>query len=140
VEKRVGVTVSLERLIPVVVARRPLGRFKPIDDEDIDVKTVDAAGLPADCFTKAEMLIGKRTRRPVDAGTVLRQELVELPPIVKNGDRVRIIAETAGLRISALGQVKQKGCQGELIQVMNLDSNKVIHARVVDAQTVRIEF
>jgi flagella basal body P-ring formation protein FlgA len=86
------------------------------------------------------MLIGKRTRRPVDAGTVLRQELVELPPIVKNGDRVRIIAETAGLRISALGQVKQKGCQGELIQVMNLDSNKVIHARVVDAQTVRIEF
>jgi len=139
-EKRVWVTVSLERLTKVVVARRPLGRFKPIDDEDIEVKAVDAAGLPVDCITNPELVIGKRTRRPVDAGTVLRQELVELPPLVKNGDRVRIIAETAGLRISALGQVKQKGCQGELIQVMNLDSNKVIYARVIDSQTVRIEF
>jgi flagella basal body P-ring formation protein FlgA len=139
-EKRVWVTVSLERLRKVVVARRPLGRFKPIEDEDLEVKAVDAAGLPADCVTNPEMVIGKRTRRPVDSGAVLRHELVELPPLVKNGDRVRIIAETAGLRISALGQVKQKGCQGELIQVMNLDSNKVIHARVVDSQTVRIEF
>lgn len=139
-EKRVPITVSLERLAKVVVARRPLGRFKPIDDEDIEVKAVDVAGLAADCITNPEMLIGKRTRRPVDTGTVLRHDLVELPPIVKTGDRVRIIAETSGLRISALGQVKQKGCQGEMIQVVNLDSNKVIHARVVDSQTVRIEF
>ncbi len=139
-EKRVYVTVTIERLSKVVVARRPLGRFKPIDDEDLEVKAVDVAGLPADCITDPEMLIGKRTRRPVDTGTVLRQELVEFPPIVKNGDRVRIIVETAGLRISALGQVKQKGCQGELIQVVNLDSNKVIYARVIDSQTVRIEF
>ena len=139
-EKRVWVTVSLERLTQVVVARRPLGRYKPIDDDDLEVKTLDAAGLPADSITNPELVIGKRTRRPVDSGTVLRPELVEFPPIVKSGDRVRIIAETAGLRISALGQVKQKGCQGELIQVVNLDSNKVIYARVVDAQTVKIDF
>jgi flagella basal body P-ring formation protein FlgA len=139
-ERRVWVTVSLERLVPVVVARRPLGRYKPIDDHDLEVKAVDAAGLPSDCITNPELVIGKRTRRPVDTGTVLRPELVEFPPLVKNGDRVRIIAETAGLRISAFGQVKQKGCQGELIQVVNLDSNKVIYARVVDSQTVRIDF
>jgi flagella basal body P-ring formation protein FlgA len=140
VEKRVWVTVSLERLTRVVVARRPLGRYKPIDDDDLEVKAVDAAGLPADCITNPETVIGKRTRRPVDTGTVLRPDLVEFPPLVKNGDRVRIIAETSGLRISAVGQAKQKGCQGELIQVVNLDSNKVIHARVVDAQTVKIDF
>jgi flagella basal body P-ring formation protein FlgA len=139
-EKRVWVTVSLERLTRVVVARRPLGRYKPIDDDDLEVKAVDAAGLPADCITNPETVIGKRTRRPVDTGTVLRPDLVEFPPLVKNGDRVRIIAETSGLRISAVGQAKQKGCQGELIQVVNLDSNKVIHARVVDAQTVKIDF
>jgi flagella basal body P-ring formation protein FlgA len=140
VEKRVWVTVDLERLTRVVVARRPLGRYKPIDDDDIEVKAVDAAGLPADCITNPEMVIGKRTRRPVDTGSVLRPDLVEFPPLVKNGDRVRIIAETSGLRISAFGQVKQKGCQGELIQVVNLDSNKVIYARVVDSQTVKIDF
>jgi flagella basal body P-ring formation protein FlgA len=139
-EKRVWATVSLERLIRVVVARRPLGRYKPIDENDLEVKAVDAAGLPADCISDPELVIGKRTRRPLDTGTVLRQELIEFPPLVKNGDRVRIIAETSGLRITALGQVKQKGCQGEMVQVMNLDSNKVIYARVIDAQTVKIDF
>jgi flagella basal body P-ring formation protein FlgA len=127
-------------LIRVVVARRPLGRYKPIDENDLEVKAVDAAGLPADCISDPELVIGKRTRRPLDTGTVLRQELIEFPPLVKNGDRVRIIAETSGLRITALGQVKQKGCQGEMVQVMNLDSNKVIYARVIDAQTVKIDF
>jgi flagella basal body P-ring formation protein FlgA len=139
-ERRAWVTVSLERLTRVVVARRPLGRYKPIDDDDVEVKAVDAAGLPADCITHPETVVGKHTRRPVDTGTVLRTDLVEFPPLVKNGDRVRIIAETSGLRISAFGQVKQKGGQGELIQVMNLDSNKVVYARVVDSQTVKIDF
>jgi flagella basal body P-ring formation protein FlgA len=39
-----------------------------------------------------------------------------------------------------VGEAKQKGCVGERIPVVNLDSNKLIHARVVDGQTVRIEF
>ena len=96
--------------------------------------------LPADRIDDPEVAIGKRTRRAVDTGTVLRPDLLEFPPLIKRGDRVRIVAESAGLRISAFGQAKQKGAQGELIPVVNLDSNKVIHARVVDSQTVRIEF
>jgi flagellar basal body P-ring formation protein FlgA len=139
-ERRVTVTAILERSVKVVVTRRPLGRFKPIEEEDIEIKASDLAGLPADRITDVEAVIGKRTRRALDSGTVLRPDLVELPPLVKHGDRVRIVAETAGLTISAVGQVKQKGVRGELIPVVNLDSNKVIHARVVDAHTVRIEF
>jgi len=134
------VTAQLERRLNVVVARRPLGRFKPIEAEDIEVQAVDLAGLPADRIEDPEAAIGKRTRRAVDSGAVLRPDLLESMPLVKRGDRVRIVAETAGLRISAFGQAKQKGAQGELIPVVNLDSNKVIHARVVDSQTVRIEF
>jgi len=139
-ERRIGVTASLEQRVNVVVTRRPLGRFKPIDAADIELKAVDVAGLPADRMDDPEVVIGKRTRRALDSGTVLRPDLLEFPPIVKRGDRVRIIAESAGLRISAYGQVKQKGAQGELIPVVNLDSNKVVHARVVDATTVPIEF
>jgi flagella basal body P-ring formation protein FlgA len=139
-ERRIGVTASLEQRVNVVVARRPLGRFKPIDAADVELRAVDVAGLPADRIDDPEVVIGKRTRRALDSGTVLRPDLLEFPPLVKRGDRVRIIAESAGLRISAFGQVKQKGAQGELIPVVNLDSNKVIHARVVDSMTVRIEF
>jgi flagella basal body P-ring formation protein FlgA len=139
-ERRIWVTVNLERRVDVVVARRPLGRFKPLEAEDIEIRALELSGLPADRIEDPEAVIGKRTRRAVDSGTVLRPDLLEAAPVIKRGDRVRIIAESAGLRISAFGQSKQKGAPGELIPVVNLDSNKVVHARVVDAQTVRIEF
>ncbi len=139
-ERRVSATVTLERLVRVVVARRPLGRYKPIDPEDVEVRAVDAAGLATDCLTDPEAAIGKRTRRMIDSGAALRPDMVESPPLVKSGDRVRIVAESEGLRISAFGTVKQRGAQGEVIPVVNLDSNKIVHARVMDSKTVKIEF
>lgn len=139
-ERRLNVTAVVEVRVKVVVSSRPLGRYKPIEESDILIREVDLTGLPADFISDPEAVIGKRTRRAVDANAVLRPDLVELPPVVKRGDRVRIVAESAGMRISAAGEVKQKGCVGERIPVVNLDSNKVIYARVVDGQTVRIEY
>ena len=139
-ERRLNVTAVVEVRVKVVVSSRPLGRYKPIEESDILIREADLTGLPADFISDPEAVIGKRTRRAVDANAVLRPDLVELPPVVKRGDRVRIVAESAGMRISAAGEVKQKGCVGERIPVVNLDSNKVIYARVVDGQTVRIEY
>jgi flagella basal body P-ring formation protein FlgA len=71
---------------------------------------------------------------------VLRATLVEFPPLVKRGDVVMIIAETQGFKITALGQVKKKGALGDRIPVVNFDSKKVLYARVLDSNTVKIEF
>jgi flagellar basal body P-ring formation protein FlgA len=140
VEKRMPVTVVVEALVNAVVTTRPLGRFKPIDESDVELRPVDVSGLPSDFIADPEAVLGKRTRRLLDANTVLRPDLVESQPIVKRGDRVRIIFESPGMRITTVGEVKQKGCLGERISVANLDSNKVIQARVVDPKTVKVDF
>jgi flagella basal body P-ring formation protein FlgA len=140
VEKRMMVTAMVEVLVNAVVTTRPLGRLKPIEESDVEVRPVDVSGLPADYIADPEAVLGKRTRRLLDANTVLRPDLVESQPIVKRGDRVRIIVESVGMRITAVGEVKQNGCLGERISVANLDTNKVIQARVVDTQTVKIDF
>jgi flagella basal body P-ring formation protein FlgA len=70
----------------------------------------------------------------------LRADNIELPPLVKRGDFVTIIAESENLKITTLGQVKKRGCIGERIPVVNLDSKKVLHALVVDANTVKVDF
>jgi flagella basal body P-ring formation protein FlgA len=140
VEKRMMVTAMVEVLVNAVVTTRPLGRLKPIEESDVEVRPVDVSGLPADYIADLDAVLNKRTRRLLDANTVLRPDLVESQPIVKRGDRVRIIVESAGMRITAVGEVKQNGCLGERISVANLDTNKVIQARVVDTQTVKIDF
>ncbi|MBW2434988.1 MAG: flagellar basal body P-ring formation protein FlgA [Deltaproteobacteria bacterium] len=139
-EKKVWVTAVLELLGPVVVTRKPLGRYKPIAADDIEVQTMDLANLPANVLSDPEAAIGKRTKRAIGAQMPLRADSIELPPLVKRGDFVTIIAESQNLKVTTLGQVKKKGCLGERIPVVNLDSKKVLQALVVDANTVKVDF
>ena len=138
--KRVWAAATVEVISDVVVAKKPLGRFKPISEDDIEVQKMDLSDLPSDVIRNPEEVLGKRTSRAISAQTVLRPNLVELPPVVKRGDVVVIVAESEGLKVTALGEVKKKGRIGERIPVVNSDSRKILYARVVDANTVKIEF
>ena len=139
-QKKVWATAMIEVRGPVVVTRKPLGRYKPIEAEDIVVQTLDLANLPANVLSDPYAVIGKRTRRAIGAQTPLRADSIELPPLVKRGDLVVITAESENLKITTLGQVKKTGRLGERIPVVNLDSKKVLHAVVVDANTVKVDF
>ena len=139
-QKKIWAIATIEVLGPVVVTRKPLGRYKPIGEDDIELKTMDLSDLPEDVITDPEAILGKRTRRAIGAQVPLRPDSVELPPLVKRGDLVVIIAESRGLKVTTRGQVKKKGRLGEQIPVVNLDSNKVLYARVIDANTVRVDF
>jgi flagella basal body P-ring formation protein FlgA len=138
--KRVWATATVEVLAEVVITKKPVGRHKPITEDDIELLKMDMAKLPSGVITDPEAVLGKRTRRAIGAKTVLRADLVELPPLVKRGDVVVIIVETSGLKITTLGQVKKKGRLGESIPVMNYDSKKILYARVLDSSTVKVEF
>ena len=138
--KRVWATATVEVLAEVVITKKPLGRHRPITEDDIEMLKLDLAKLPAGVITDPEAVLGKRTKRAIGAKTALRADLIEFPPLVKRGDIVVIIAESKGLKITALGQVKKKGRFGESIPVMNYDSKKVLYARVLDASTVKVEF
>jgi flagella basal body P-ring formation protein FlgA len=140
-EKRVWAIADIEVRKEVVVAKRPLGRYREITEDDIALKEMDMANLPSDVLTDYGDILGKRTRKRIHVNAVLRSDMVEFPPLVKRGDVVVVIAESAGLRITAMGVVKgREGRAGERIRVENLDSKKSIYAQVVDSKTVRVDF
>ncbi len=140
-KEKVWTVADIEVMRRVVVAIRPLRRHQEITENDIDVREMPMARLPSSFLSDFGDVLGKRTSRSVHVNTVLRTDLVEFPPLVKRGDVVTVVAESAGLRISAVGVVKaREGRQGERIRVENIDSNKSIYAQVVDGKTVRVDF
>lgn len=139
-KKKVWVTVNIEVLTEVVVAKRPLGRYKIINESDVHLIEMDLAKLPSNVITNCEEILGKRTKRSLNAHEVLRTDLIELPPLVKRGDIVLIVAESEGLKVTALGKAKEKGRRGEMIRVLNIDSSKAIYARVLDSSRVKVDF
>ena len=139
-QKKVWATVTIEMMVEVVVSKKPLRKHKPLDENDIELRKMDLADLPSNVITDPQAVLGKRTRRAIGSKTILRTDLIELPPIVKRGDIVVIVAESNGFRITALGKAKSKGRLGERIPVENFDSKKILYGRVVDSRTVEIEF
>jgi flagella basal body P-ring formation protein FlgA len=139
-QKKVWTSATIEMFVDVVVAAKPLRKHKTITEDDIELRQMDLAHLPANVITDPQAVLGKRGRSTISAKTVLRTDLIELPPLVKRGDIVVIVAESKGLRITALGKAKRKGRLGERIPVENFDSKKILNAQVLDAKTVSIDF
>jgi flagella basal body P-ring formation protein FlgA len=138
--KRLMVTANIVLMKDVPVTRRPIARYQLIQAEDLMMQTMDVTDLPANAVFAFEDIKGQRARRNIGPRTVLRKDQLEFPPAVKKGDRVLIVAESGGLRITTTGEVKSQGKVGDRVRVENLDSNKTLFARVIDARTVQVEF
>lgn len=139
-EKRIWVTAQIKVQGEVVVVRKPLGRYQRIAQDDLLLKTMDLSQIPPDAIRQIASVVGKRTTRSVFPKAVLREALVESPPVLKRGDLVTILAESQGLKITTQGLTKEKGRPGERIRVLNIDSKKMIYARVLDGGTVKVDF
>jgi flagellar basal body P-ring formation protein FlgA len=138
--KKAWATVKIEVETDAIVVQKPLNRNQVIEKDDVNVISMDMADLPSNTISSLEDVVGKRTLRAMNPKEVFRTDIIELPPMVKRNDRVSIVAESGSLRITAVGEVKESGSRGERIKVVNLNSNKEIFARVLDAKTVRVEF
>jgi flagella basal body P-ring formation protein FlgA len=138
--RKISVTASIQVWSQVLVTAKPLGRGEPIGSDDIKTVHMNLAKAPRSVVFKAEDILGKRTKRALAANTILRNNQVEVPPLIRRGDVVRIIAESNTFRISTKGEAKEDGGKGERIRLVNLRSKKNIYAEVVDPGTVRVQF
>jgi flagellar basal body P-ring formation protein FlgA len=138
--KRLTVPALIEVWSDVVVSTKPLGRFQPIQRDDIRIQRMNLARVPSNAVVSLEQALGRRARRSIAPDCILRRDQIELAPVIKRGDIVQVVAETPAIRISVKGMAKQNGAKGERIKVINLRSKKVIYAQVLDGQTVSVEF
>lgn len=138
--KKVWTSVKIEVETDAVVVQKPLNRNQTIEKDDVHIVSMDMADLPSNYISSLGDVVGKRTLRAMNPKEIIRTDIVELPPMVKRNDRVSIVAESGSLRITAVGEAKESGSRGERVKVVNLSSNKEIIARVLDPQTVRVEF
>ena len=134
------VPANIEVWSDVVLTSKPLGRFQPIGPDDLHVKKMDLARVSSNAVVDINHVVGSRAKRPIAANCVLRKDLVEMPPSVKRGDLVSVVAESAHLKISIKGMAKEDGRIGDRIKIVNIRSKRSIYALVVDDRTVRVEF
>lgn len=138
--RKIWATLKAEVLQDAVVLKHAMRRNQRITREDVEWVPMNVADLPQNAITPDQDVIGQRVTKSLLSGTVLRTDTVELPPLVKRGDVVILKAASGTLQVTALGQAKSNGKQGERIKIVNIDTNKLLYGYVVDAKTVQVIF
>lgn len=111
-----------------------------INTENVKVEQTTSSYIEPDNWTAPYGLIAKRQLRP---DTVIRPEMVgypEPPVVLKRNQNVVIKIDTLGLLVTANGKAVQEGKVGECIRVQNVDSRRIIMAKVNEDGTVEPVF
>ena len=137
---RTWVMVKTSLITPIVVSAYPIQRGEIITKDKLRIIKKDLSGLPAGIFFNKNALIGKRAKVNIGANRIIYKNMVEIPPVIKRGQRVMIIAESDSLKVTVPGKAKENGRIGDIIKVQNLLSKKVVVGKVVSDQTVRVKF
>lgn len=140
VERNLPVKVEVEAMADMVVATRALERGDVIGAADVAVQKRTVTRSHGRFLRSADEVVGKRVRTAIRGNNPVRPDQIERLPLVKSGQLVTIIVENESLRITTAGKARSSGAEGDTVMVRNLSSQKELPARVIDAETVKVDF
>ena len=138
--RRVRFSARVDLYGEVVVARTYLKKHHEIQEGDIQTVQRNLALLPNDVMAEAGEVLRQRTVLSVNGNEVLRKSMVEVPPLVRKGDRVLMTVDHPFFKITTWGEVKEEGRKGDRVKLVNLSSKKEVYGRVLNGNTVQIDY
>jgi len=138
--RKIRFSARIDIYADVIVPRHFLKKHHEIQADDIQIANKNIAALPQDVVTQEKEVLGKRTTLSINNQEALRLSMLELPPLVNKGDRVILLVENDQFKITSVGEVKEVGRKGDRIKLVNLSSKKEVYGRVLDANTVQVDF
>lgn len=118
--------VMVEVITQALVAARTLSRDQPLALEDVELISVDRAGLRSGWYARAQDVDGLELARNLRGGQIIYAHHVRRPHAVQRGDSVLIKASSQQLSITSQGEALQSGHPGDQIRVRNLHSQRIL--------------
>ena len=122
-----------------LVAAAPLAQGQVVTSQDLLFEKGDLTQLPAGIFTDIAQAVGRSVSMSMNAGTVLRQEMLKVPPVVQQGQTVKVTSVGKGFSVSAEGQAMTKANEGQLVQV-KVASGQVITGVARNGGQIEVNF
>lgn len=121
-----------------LIASRPLAANKAIEPADFIAERRLIRMSHLGFFTDPKDIIGKRPKRPINAGVLLRPNSLKAEQLIRRGDRVSIQTGTSNLEVQMTGIAMNNGTQGERIDVRNLLTKRIIQGEVIRKGVVTV--
>ncbi len=122
----------------VLVATRPLKREALLTGEDTVLAERDVGLLNQGYLTDPAQVLDCKLTRPLLPDQIITPSHLQLAEVVKKGDQVVITAQNATINVRMPGEALSSGAPGQQIRVRNLNSQRVIKARVIGPAHVEV--
>lgn len=129
------IPVEVEITRNVLVAARPIYTGDAIGEGAVVVRAVRGRELPADALTEIDALTGLRAKRNIQVGSVIRGSRLKAAKLIRRGQRVKLLYQSAGLRMESTARAREDGNVGDFIEAENIQSRMRVMG-VVDADGV----
>ncbi|QPJ64441.1 MAG: flagellar basal body P-ring formation protein FlgA [Candidatus Nitrohelix vancouverensis] len=138
--RKFRVSTKTDAMLPVVHTSRSIQRGEIISHEDVEIERVRTQRPIRNVAISLEDVLGKEASRNLPAGRQIRMNSVKRPPLIEKGAHLLIVAQKGLMRITAPGTAREQGFKDSMIPVVNLQSKKIVYGRVLDANTVEVNF
>ena len=97
---KIHVRGSAQALMPVLVTSEGISRGDTISDEQLSYSQHNVLGASGDYFTDKRDVLGTQSRRPLPAGSVLRERMLAQPIVIERNEIVEVEIRRPNLSIT----------------------------------------
>jgi flagellar basal body P-ring formation protein FlgA len=135
---RLRFTGTAVETVDAAVLTRNVDRSDLLKSADIVIERRTKAEVGNDAASR-EQSLGMQMRRPMHAGQPLRTADLLKPDLVQRDQSVTVIYESPGLYLTTRGKALDNGTEGDVVNVLNLQSKRTVTGIVSGRGQVTIQ-
>lgn len=138
IRAREQVIGRIDRLVDVPVLKSSLRNGRIIEQSDIQLVPKRIATLGKEVILDPHNIIGKTPDRYLVAQKPIREDDITAPRMIQRGQKITLLHQQGALQLSAMGKSMEDGSKGDIVRVINSDSNKSLRGEVIGQGVVRV--
>src|SRR6202035_4479577 len=123
--------------VDAAVLTRDAQRNDILKSSDVTTERRPKAEVGGDAASR-KLAVGIQTRKQLRKGQALRAADIGKPDLVQRDDNVTLIYEAAGLYLTIRGKAMESGTDGDVVNVLNLQSKRTVSGVVIGRDQVAI--
>jgi flagellar basal body P-ring formation protein FlgA len=134
---RLRFTGTVIETVEAAVLARGIERNEVIKSSDVVIERRPRAEVGADAAAR-DRAVGMQARRQLRAGQAIKLADLAKPDLVQRDQSVTLIYESSGLYLTIRGKAQESGTEGDVVNVLNLQSKRTISGVVTGRGRVSV--
>jgi flagella basal body P-ring formation protein FlgA len=130
-------TGSAIETVEAAVLTRDVERNEVLKSSDLITERRPKAAVGTDVAAR-DRAVGMQMRKQVRAGQALKTADLAKPDLVQRDQNVTLVYESAGLYLTIRGKALEGGTEGDVVNVLNLQSKRTVSGVVIGREQVAI--